>query len=132
MSIWQFDDNVESIIRIHRDQYKYSISARYRLVSIAGKLQSFGGPKNTGDDGRFPLEVATIAHRRCTEKENLKKKKTRSPQTSEEHQRQENKKANARSTSAQPDERQPPTSRTKRNERVCSVAQHPSHVGAGT
>ena len=58
--------NVESIIRIHRDQYKYSISARYRLVSIAGKLQSFGGPKITGNDGRFPLEVTTIAHRRLS------------------------------------------------------------------
>ena len=57
---------MESIIRIHRDQYKYSICARYRLVSIAGKLQSFGGPKITGDNGRFPLEVATIAHRRLS------------------------------------------------------------------
>ena len=64
MSIWQFDTMWK--VRIHRDQYKYSISTRYRLVSIAGKLQSFGGPKITGDDGRFPLEVATIAHRRLS------------------------------------------------------------------
>ena len=66
MSIWQFD-------RMWKASSEFTvINPSIPLVPdtdwfpLLEKLQSFGGPKITGDDGRFPLEVATIAHRRLS------------------------------------------------------------------
>ena len=66
MSIWQVD-------RMWKASSEFTvINTSIPLVPdtdwfpLLEKLQSFGGPKITGDDGRFPLEVATIAHRRLS------------------------------------------------------------------